>query len=105
MTEPSGPLRTDLAHLPNGEQGALRSLLTALPSVQTVSPDPIPAHLARQCPGLDAQEPGCLTSITTGPVGSQEVLEVRRYWHRPLVACAEDPALEERDLVPMWEGE
>ena len=40
-----------------------------------------------------------------GPVGSQEVREVRRYWHRPLAACAEDPALEERDLVPMWEGE
>jgi len=40
-----------------------------------------------------------------GPVGSQEVLEVRRYWSRPLAACAEDPALDPRDLVPMWEGE
>ena len=40
-----------------------------------------------------------------GPVGSQQVLEVRRYWHRPLAACASDPALVERDLVPMGEGE
>ena len=40
-----------------------------------------------------------------GAVGSQQVLEVRRYWHRPLAACAQDPALEERDLVPMWQGE
>lgn len=40
-----------------------------------------------------------------GPVGSQEVLVVRRYWHRPLAACASDPALEPRDLVPMWQGE
>jgi len=40
-----------------------------------------------------------------GPVGSQEVLEVRRYWHRPLAACNSDPALEPRDLIPMWEGE
>lgn len=40
-----------------------------------------------------------------GAIGSQQVLVVRRYWHRPLASCASDPALQERDLVPMGEAE
>ena len=63
-----------------------------------------PAEWVQMSPAGYGYGCGCVEG-EFGPVGSQQVLAVRRYWHRPLAACADDPALEPRDLVPMWEGE